>query len=207
LAVALLSLPQKKSDDDIYKRVWVVSSNAKGLAGRYAGALYDLCVDAKATENVLSDLKAVKALISENKSLSQLVNSPVYSREQQSSAMLAIVEKAGAHKLTANFIGAVAQNGRLFALSQIIDAFIAEVAHRNGEISAEVISAVALDKSREALVRKTVSDIAGSEKISLEMKVDPALIGGLVVRIGSRLIDTSIKTKLSRLEAAMKGVA
>ena len=121
--------------------------------------------------------------------------------------MLAIANKAGAHQLTANFIGAVAQNGRLFALSHIIDAFVAEVAFRNGEISAEVISAVALDDAREALVKKTVSDIAGSEKISLEMKVDPALIGGLVVRIGSRLIDTSIKTKLSRLEAAMKGVA
>ena len=184
-----------------------MSSNAKGLAGRYAGALYELCVEAKATDNVLSDLKAIQSLITEHESLAQLVSSPVYSRDEQAAAMLAIANKAGAHQLTANFIGAVAQNGRLFALSHIIDAFAAEVAFRNGEISAEVVSAVALDDAREALVKKTVSDIAGSEKISLEMKVDPALIGGLVVRIGSRLIDTSIKTKLSRLEAAMKGVA
>jgi len=93
-----------------------VSSKAKGLAGRYAGALYDLCVDAKATDNVLSDLKAIQLLIIEHESLAQLVSSPVYSRDEQAAAMLAIANKAGAHQLTANFIGAVAQNGRLFAL-------------------------------------------------------------------------------------------
>lgn len=184
-----------------------MSSHEKGLAGRYAGALYDLCADAKVTDKVLADLTSLQTLISENTELQSLMNSPVYSRDEQGKAMGALLDKAGAQSLTCQFVGAVAQNGRLFALTRIIDAFKAEVARRNGELSAEVISAVALDASREKLVRKTVATLAGSDKISLEMKVDPSLIGGLIVRIGSRLFDTSVKTKLNRLEAAMKGVA
>ena len=111
------------------------------------------------------------------------------------------------YPLTVKFVGAVAENGRLFALPQIIQAFIDEVARRNGQVSAEVVSAVALDATRQKFVKETVSQIAGSKNISLSLRVDPSLIGGLVVRIGSRLIDTSLKTKLNRLEAAMKGVA
>ena len=121
--------------------------------------------------------------------------------------MIAVLNKAGAHDLTAKFVGAVAENGRLFALPQIIQAFISEVARRNGQISAEVVSAIALDAKRQKAVEATVSALAGSKNISLEMRVDPTLMGGLIVRIGSRLFDTSVKTKLNRLEAAMKGVA
>ena len=84
---------------------------------------------------------------------------------------------------------------------------VAQAPRRRGEISAEVISAVALDKARTAAVEKVVGSLAGSDKLSLSMRVDPSLIGGLVVRIGSRMIDTSIRTKLNRLETAMKGVA
>ena len=119
----------------------------------------------------------------------------------------AIVAAAKANPLTIKFVGAIAENGRLFVLPQIIQAFIDEVARRNGQVSAEVVSAVALDEARQKSVKETVSQIAGSENISLSLRVDPSLIGGLVVRIGSRLIDTSLKTKLNRLEAAMKGVA
>jgi len=184
-----------------------VSSSEKGLAGRYAGALYDLAVEAKATDAVLADLTALKSLIAENKELASVVSSPVYSRTDQMKGMIAVLEKAGANSLTVKFVGAVAENGRLFALPQIIAAFIREVARRNGQISAEVVSAVALDAKRQKAVEATVSALAGSKNISLEMRVDPALMGGLIVRIGSRLFDTSVKTKLNRLEAAMKGVA
>ena len=118
-----------------------------------------------------------------------------------------MLSAAKANPLTIKFVGAIAENGRLFELPQIIQAFIDEVARRNGQVSAEVVSAVALDDSRQKSVKETVSQIAGSENISLSLRVDPSLIGGLVVRIGSRLIDTSLKTKLNRLEAAMKGVA
>ena len=101
----------------------------------------------------------------------------------------------------------MASNGRLHALSRIISAFLAEHARRRGEVSAEVISAVEMDDARRARVEQAVSKLAGSDKLSLSMRVDPSLIGGLVVRIGSRMIDTSIRTKLNRLETAMKGIA
>ena len=184
-----------------------MSSNKKGLAGRYAGAVYDLTVEAKSTDAITADLTAVKSLISENDDMAMLVSSPAYSRVEQSKAIQAVLTAAKANPLTVKFVGAVAENGRLFALSQIIQAFIEEVARRNGLVSAEVVSAVALDATRQKSVKETVSQIAGSKNISLSLRVDPSLIGGLVVRIGSRLIDTSLKTKLNRLEAAMKGVA
>ena len=184
-----------------------MSSNKKGLAGRYAGALYDLTVEAKSTDAITADLTAVKSLISENDDMAMLVSSPAYPRVEQSKAIQAVLTAAKANPLTVKFVGAVAENGRLFALSQIIQAFIEEVARRNGQVSAEVVSAVALDATRQISVKETVSQIAGSKNISLSLRVDPSLIGGLVVRIGSRLIDTSLKTKLNRLEAAMKGVA
>ncbi len=184
-----------------------MSLNAKGLAGRYAGALYDLSVEAKSTEAVTADLTAISALIVENDDLAMLVSSPAYSRSKQSKAFQAVLSSAKANPLTIKFIGVVAENGRIFALPQIIEAFIDEVARRNGQISAEIISAVAIDEVRETALRQTVSQIAGSENISLLLRVDPSLIGGLVVRIGSRLMDASLKTKLNRLEAAMKGVA
>ena len=117
------------------------------------------------------------------------------------------MEKAGADALTLKFLGALASNGRLSALPRVIQAFQQEHARRRGQVSAEVISAIALDDNRKVVVEKTVARLAGSDKVLLSMRVDPSLIGGLVVRIGSRMIDTSIKTKLSRLESAMKGVA
>ena len=184
-----------------------MSSNEKGLAGRYAGALYELAVEAKATDAILSDLTGLKSLMSENAELNSAIQSPVYARSEQAKAIMAIMDKAGANSLTIKFLGAVADNGRVFALKQIIEAFAEEVARRNGQISAEVISAITLDGHRKKVVEETVAKLAGSKNISLEMKVDPSLLGGLVVRIGSRLFDTSVKTKLNRLEAAMKGVA
>ena len=182
-----------------------VSSNAKGLAGRYAGALYDLAVDAKSVDAVLADLKGLAELIDAHDDLKTVISSPIYAQAEQASAMAAVLEKAGANALTVKFVGAVAGNSRLFALPQIISAFAELVASRRGEITAEVVSAVELDASRQSAVEKTVAKLAGAETVSLTMRVDPSLIGGLIVRIGSKMFDTSIKTKLNRLEAAMKG--
>lgn len=184
-----------------------MSSSAKGLVGRYAGALYDLAVEAEATDSVLSDLSSLGQLINNNHEIAQLIASPVYARKEQASAMAAILKKAGFHMLTVKFVGVIAQNRRLFALPQMIQAYIDETARRNGLISAEIISAIALDEERTKSVESIVAELAGSKNISLEMRVDPSLIGGLIVRIGSRLIDASLKTKLNRLEAAMKGSA
>ena len=184
-----------------------MSSSAKGLAGRYAGALYALAEDAGKIDAVVADLTSLADILAGNDELKMLVGSPAISWSAQTRAMTAILEKGGADALTVKFVGTVASNGRLHALSRIISAFLAEHARRRGEISAEVISAVELDDKRRTRVEKAVAKLAGSDKLSLSMRVDPALIGGLVVRIGSRMIDTSVRTKLNRLETAMKGIA
>lgn len=184
-----------------------LSSVTTGLAARYAGALYELASEADAIDAVLADFDATAKMIESSDDLGRLITSPVLGRQEQTAAMTAVLEKAGANPLTVKFIGAVAQNGRLFALDRIMQNFAELVAKKRGQISAEIVSAVALDDERQKLVQDTVAKIAGSDKLSLSMRVDPSLIGGLVVRIGSRMIDTSIKTKLNRLEAAMKGVA
>ena len=184
-----------------------MSSGAKGLAGRYAIALYALANDAGKVESVVADLTNLAALITENADVKSMVGSPAITWIEQMNAITAILEKAGADALTVKFAGTVAANGRLHAMDRIISAFLEEHARRRGEISAEVISAVALDNSRTASLEKVVGSLAGNDKLSLSMRVDPSLIGGLVVRIGSRMIDTSIRTKLNRLKTAMKGVA
>ena len=179
-----------------------MSSGASGLAGRYAGALYALAVDSNKVDSIHDEVDRLGAMLGESQDLKKLVESPILSRGEQQAAIIAIMEKSGADALTVKFLGTLAANGRLSALPRVIQAFQQEHARRRGQVSAEVISAVALDDSRKAVAR-----LAGSDKLSLSMRVDPSLIGGLVVRIGSRMIDTSIKTKLSRLESAMKGVA
>ena len=184
-----------------------MGSGATGLAGRYAGALYALALESRKIDTIHDELSSLADYIVENQDLKKLVESPVLGRQQQQAAIIAILKKAGADPLTVKFVGTMAENGRLSALPRVIQAFQQEHARRRGQISAEVVSAVALDDSRKAVVEKTVARLAGSDNLSLSMRVDPSLIGGLVVRIGSRMIDTSIKTKLSRLEAAMKGVA
>jgi F-type H+-transporting ATPase subunit delta len=184
-----------------------VSLGATGLVGRYAGALYALANESKNIDTIHSDLTELSELFLQNQDLKSLVQSPILSRQEQQHAITAILEKAGADTLIIKFVGVLAKNGRLSSLARVIQAFMDEHASRHGQISAEVISAVPLDGDRKATVEKTVARLAGSDKLSLSMRVDPSLIAGLVVRIGSRMVDTSTKTKLSRLETAMKGVA
>jgi len=184
-----------------------LSSSAKGLAGRYAGALYALAEESGKIDAVVKDMNGVAELVSANQDMRMLVESPAITWAEQTKAVTAVLEKGGADALTVKFVGTVASNGRLHALSRIISAFLAEHARRRGEVSAEVISAVEMEDARRARVEQAVSKLAGSDKLSLSMRVDPSLIGGLVVRIGSRMIDTSIRTKLNRLETAMKGMA
>ena len=184
-----------------------MSSGATGLAGRYAGALYALAVDNNKVDSIHDELGSLGTMLGESQDLKKLVESPILSRGKQQAAIVAIMEKSGADALTVKFLGTLSANGRLSALPRVIQAFQQEHARRRGQVSAEVISAVTLDDSRKAVVEKTVARLAGSDKLSLSMRVDPSMIGGLIVRIGSRMIDTSIKTKLSRLESAMKGVA
>ena len=184
-----------------------LSLGATGLAGRYASALYALADDTGNINEIVADLHDLAKLVADNDDIKMLISSPALTRSEQLAGITAITQKAGADAMTVKFLGTLAENGRLNALPKIISVFLDEHARRQGQISAEVVSAVELDANRKASVEKAVASLAGNDKLSLSMRVDPSLIGGLVVRIGSRMIDTSIKTKLSRLETAMKGVA
>lgn len=176
-----------------------------GLATRYAAALFELADSKKALDAVAGDLTALQKMIGESDDLRRLMNSPVLDREAQTKAMGAVVKAAGFNELTQKFVGLVAQNRRLFTLSAMIKAFLKLLADRRGEISAEVTAARPLTAEQQASVAEAIKRAVGS-KVSIDVKVDPSLLGGLVVRVGSRMIDSSLKTKLQKLQLAMKGV-
>ena len=176
-----------------------------GLAGRYATALFELADGAKKLDRVADDLNALKALIAENEDLSKTIHSPLFGRDQLRSAMEAILERTGVDDPTRRFVLVVADNRRLFVLPQIIDAYLAELARRRGEVTANVTAAQELSSDQQAALAEALHKVAGG-KVKIDLKVDPELLGGMVVRLGSRMIDTSLKGKLERLQLAMKGV-
>jgi len=174
------------------------------LAGRYATALFDLALEAKAIDAVANDMEGLKTLVETNDEFKALVTSPLLSRDEQSKAVLAIAEKAKAHKLITNFLGVLAEGRRLNALSGIVRAFETLVARHKGEVSADIVSAAALD---DAQVKALAESLKASLKqdVKVNMRVDESLLGGMIVKVGSKQIDSSIKTKLNRLTVAMKG--
>ncbi|MBI1777273.1 MAG: F0F1 ATP synthase subunit delta [Proteobacteria bacterium] len=176
------------------------------IAERYASALYDLADTAKALDQLAADLREVKRMVAAAPDLARLIRSPVITRAEQTRALVEIASKAGFHDLTRRFLGAVAGNRRLFALVATIDAFLAELARRRGEMTAEVTSATPLKAPQVEALAQALRSATGS-KITVDLKVEPGLIGGLVVRLGSRMVDTSLQTKLKRLQLVMKGTA
>ena len=193
--------------DDLGLKGRDVSAITTGLAGRYAAALYQLAINSKQVDPILQELNLFNELIEENEQLQKLVYSPVFGSDEKSAAITQLLRKAKAKDLVVQFVGTIAKNGRLFAIKEIISAFNKEVEIKRGKVSAEVVSAIPLDEKRIAQIHKSILSISGAKDVSLKMRVDSSLIGGLVIRIGSRMIDTSLKTKLKRLEVAMKGVA
>lgn len=177
-----------------------------GVATRYALALFDLADEKRKLDEVARDLRAIDTMIDDSADLQRLLRNPVISRADSGRAMAAILEKAEADPLTRNFIGLVAANRRLFALPAMIAAFLAELAQRRGEISAEVTSARELTQAQAQSLEEALRAAVGG-KVALSLKVNPGLIGGLVVRVGSRMIDSSLKSQLARLKLAMKGAA
>jgi F-type H+-transporting ATPase subunit delta len=175
------------------------------MAGRYATALFELAVEARKLKEVEADLKGFAALLDSSGDLGRLVRSPVYSADDQQRALAAILKKAGMKPLTANFLGLVAQNRRLFAVQDMIRAFFALLASHRGEVTAEVASAKALTAAQSRSL-KTALKAAIGQDIQVSTQVDPSLLGGLVVKVGSRMIDTSLRTKLNNLKIAMKEV-
>lgn len=183
------------------------ASNAivTGVAGRYASALFDLAKDAGNLDAVEGDIAGLKRLIGESEDFATLIRSPVLSHEEQVAGMQAILKQAGAAELTGRFLGVVIDNRRLFVLDDIIAAFDALLADHKGETTAEVASAVALSQAQEEAIRATLTARL-DRQVKLDVTVDPDLLGGLVVRVGSRMIDSSLRTKLDNLQIAMKGV-
>lgn len=182
-----------------------ISPSASGVAERYASALFDLAREEKALERTEADLNDLGRLIDESDDLRRLVTSPAFSAEEHQRAMAALMEKGGSSSLTANFVGLVARNRRLFALPGIIKAFRARMARHRGEMRADVVSAQPLsDEQREAL--KTSLTRSLGKEVSVDVKVDPAILGGLIVQVGSRQIDSSLRSRLDSMKVALKEV-
>lgn len=180
-------------------------SGVTGLAGRYATALFELAAEQGNLDQVAADLAALAVLLGESDDLQRLVRSPVLSRGKQMQAMTAILESAGTTPLTGNFVGLLAERRRLFVLVDIIDTFNQLLAAHRGEVRAAVITAHKLSESQLDAVRVTLRKVLGGD-VAVDAQVDSDMIGGLIVRVGSRMIDGSLRTKLQRLQLAMKGV-
>jgi F-type H+-transporting ATPase subunit delta len=176
-----------------------------GLAQRYAAALLELAEEKHALDAVSADLVALGHMIGGSSDLQKLISSPLMDRADQARAIGAVAKSASFGDLTQRFLGLVAANRRLFALPAIIKAFQKMLADKRGEVAAEVTAAHALTDAQKAAVSEAIKRVVGG-KVSIDMKVDPSLLGGLIVRVGSRMIDGSVKTKLQKLQLAMKGV-
>ncbi len=175
------------------------------MAGRYATALFELALDNKAVDTVKADLQAFERLIDQSPDLARLVRSPVFSSDEQTRALAAVLDKAGVGGLSAKFLKLVASNRRLFAAHDMIRAYGALVARHKGELTAQVTVAEALSDTHRAAVQDALKSVTGKD-VGLDVKVDPAIIGGLVVKLGSRMVDSSLRTKLNSIKHAMKEV-
>jgi F-type H+-transporting ATPase subunit delta len=181
------------------------ATGVSGLAGRYATALFELADQEKALDPVADDLRALGAMIEGSADLKRLIRSPVLSREAQAAAMAALLARAQFSAMTRNFAGLVARNRRLFALPGMIAGYLQLLADRRGEIRAEVTAAQEMSAPQVAAINDQLKRAVGS-KVAVEIRVDPAIIGGLVVKVGSRMVDGSLRGKLHRLTLAMRGI-
>ena len=177
--------------------------SVSGVSGRYATALFELARDEKSIDAVRADLDKFEVMLNDSADLKRLVRSPVFSADVQSKALVAVLEKAGISGVPANFLKVLTANRRLFAVADVLRAFRALVAKFKGEATADVTVAETLsDKNLDAL--KTALKSVTGKDVALNVKVDPSIIGGLVVKLGSRMVDSSLRTKLNSIKHAMK---
>ncbi|HEX2727227.1 MAG TPA: F0F1 ATP synthase subunit delta [Beijerinckiaceae bacterium] len=176
-----------------------------GVAGRYASALFDLAREQRQVDAVLADLDRFEALWRDSDDLQRLVRSPVFTAEEQERALGAILDKAGIGGFAGNFIKLVAANRRLFALPDMIRAYRMLVADFRGIVRAQVTVAEPPSERIMGDIKSALRDVAKAE-VDVDIRVDPGLIGGIVVKIGSRMVDASLRTKLNSIKLAMKEV-
>jgi len=175
------------------------------IARPYASALFDIANSSNSIPQVEAGLSAIASLASDSQDFSRFLRSPVISADKKAAAVQTILEKAKVDKTVANFVNVVARNGRLFALPAIISAFRERAAEARGEVTADVTSAAPLTADQVATLTDTLKAKIG-KSVTLNQHVDPSLIGGLVVKVGSQMIDSSLKTKLTAMKIAMKEV-
>ncbi|MGV2122532.1 F0F1 ATP synthase subunit delta [Agrobacterium vitis] len=175
------------------------------VAERYASSLFELAREADSVDAVAGDLNRFQAMIDESVDLQRLVISPAFTSEQQASAIAALCDKAEIGGLVGNFLKLVTANRRLFAVPGMIAAFRMIAARHRGELAADVTSAHALTPAQETELKEALKSATG-KTVTMFVTVDPSLLGGLIVKIGSRQIDTSLRTKLSTLKLALKEV-
>ena len=176
------------------------------MAGRYASALFDLAKDENQIPQVEADLGKFQSLLDMSEDLRRMVRSPVISSDEQGKAMTAVLAKAGIGGLAANFLKLIAGNRRLFAAPEMIKGYIALAAKGRGEVTAEVTSAVALNDSQLKTLQEALKASVG-KSVTMNTRIDPSLLGGLVVKVGSRMVDSSLRTKLQNLKTTLSGPA
>ena len=176
-----------------------------GMAGRYARALFELAQETKSVDAVKADLDRFAAMLEGSADLLRLVRSPVFTAEEQTRAIEAVLTKAKISGLAGKFISTVASNRRLFAVREMVSGFNALVAKSRGETHAEVTVAEKLDDKHLATIKEAIA-ASTTKNVELNVKIDPTILGGLKVQIGSRMIDASLKTKLNSIRNAMKEV-
>ncbi|TDQ60293.1 ATP synthase F1 subcomplex delta subunit [Phaeovulum veldkampii DSM 11550] len=181
------------------------ASISAAVAGRYATAVFDLCHESGALGAIESDVAALEGALAESADLRELTTSPLYSREAQARAVAALAGKMGLSPIMSNTLALMSENRRLFALPQLLSALKALIAEAKGEMTADVISAQPLSAAQADRLAASLKAQTG-KTVKLNISVDEALIGGLIVKLGSKMIDTSVAAKLASLQNAMKEV-
>jgi F-type H+-transporting ATPase subunit delta len=175
------------------------------IAGRYAKAIFELAKEDKAVAAIEQDVDALDTVLTENAEFRDLISSPIYSRDAQGGAIVAIAKKMGLSANLTSLLGLMAAKRRLFVLPQLVQRLRALIADEKGEVTAEVTAATELTKAQTDKLAKTLKASIGKD-VKIKLSVDERLIGGLVVKVGSKMIDTSIASKLANLQNAMKEV-
>ena len=181
------------------------ASISTGIAARYATAVFELAKEDNSIATLETDVDTLDAALAESADLRDLINSPIYSREAQGNAITAVAQKMGLSTTMTNVLGLMASKRRLFVLPYTLRALRDRIAEEKGEVTAEVVSAKALTKTQSEKLAKTLASTVGKD-VKINTTVDESLIGGLVVKVGSKMIDTSIRSKLANLQNATKEV-
>ena len=179
------------------------TTGVSALAERYATALFDIADERRALDEVAGDLRQLRAMMAASADLMRVVRSPVLSRHDQGRAVAALAERAELSPLVRDFLAVVARNRRLFAVPAMIEAFLAMLAERRGEVTAEIIAAQPLSETQLETLSEHLRRTVG-RRVFVDARVDPRLIGGMIVKVGSRMVDASLDSKLRRLQLALK---